>query len=77
MAKLSRRSLLRGAGHLTYENTGHTIAPPFIPATVDRFVHPVSKDAMALGGMTEGRAHANADWWPKALAFLTRAAAGT
>ena len=28
------------------------------------------------GGTTEGRAHANEDWWPKALAFLTAAAAG-
>jgi len=62
--------------HLSYENCGHTIAPPYIPTTADRFVHPVSKEVMALGGTTEGRAHANEDWWPKALAFLRAASAG-
>ena len=41
-----------------------------------RFVHPVSKEVFALGGTTEGRARANEDWWPKALAFLKAAAAG-
>jgi hypothetical protein len=59
--------------HLSYENAGHTIAPPYIPATTDSFVHPVSKEVMALGGTTEGRAHANEDWWPKTLAFLRAA----
>jgi pimeloyl-ACP methyl ester carboxylesterase len=59
--------------HLSYANTGHTITPPYVPATADRFVHPVSKEVMALGGTTEGRAHANEDWWPKALAFLKAA----
>jgi hypothetical protein len=61
--------------HLSYENTGHTIAPPYIPATDNTFVHPVSKEVLALGGTTEGRAHANEDWWPKALAFLRAASA--
>jgi len=37
----------------------------------------VSKEVTALGGTVEGRAHANEDWWPKALAFLNRAAAGS
>jgi dienelactone hydrolase len=61
--------------HLSYENTGHTIAPPYVPATADRFAHPVSKEVLAVGGTTEGRAHANEDWWPKALAFLRTASA--
>jgi hypothetical protein len=62
--------------HLSYADTGHTIAPPFIPATDGSFVHPVTGEVLALGGTTEGRAHANTDWWPRALAFLRQAAAG-
>jgi dienelactone hydrolase len=62
--------------HLSYENAGHAIAPPYTPTTADRFVHPVTKEVMALGGTPEGRAHANEDWWPKALAFLRVASAG-
>jgi pimeloyl-ACP methyl ester carboxylesterase len=80
LAEIARRRLERHRHrwpyeHLSYENSGHTIAPPYIPVTADRFVHPVSKEVMALGGTTEGRAHANEDWWPKALAFLRAASA--
>ena len=80
LAEIARRRLERHRHpwpfeHVSYENTGHTIAPPYIPTTADSFVHPVSKDVMALGGTTEGRAHANEDWWPKALAFLRAASA--
>lgn len=81
LAEIARRRLAQHRHpwpyeHLSYGNTGHTIAPPYIPATADSFVHPVSKEVLALGGTTEGRAHANEDWWPKALAFLRAAAAG-
>jgi pimeloyl-ACP methyl ester carboxylesterase len=80
LAEIARRRLERHSHrwryeHLSYDHTGHTIAQPYIPATADRFVHPVSKEVMALGGTTEGRAHANEDWWPKALAFLRAASA--
>jgi pimeloyl-ACP methyl ester carboxylesterase len=79
LAEIARRRLVQyrhrwPVAHLVYDDCGHTIAPPYIPATVDSFVHPVSKDVTALGGTTPGRAHANADWWPKALAFLEAAA---
>jgi dienelactone hydrolase len=81
LAEIARRRLEQHGHrwpyeHLSYENTGHTIAPPYVPATADSFVHPVSKEVLALGGTTEGRAHANEDWWPKALAFLRAASAG-
>jgi dienelactone hydrolase len=81
LAEIARRRLEqhrhpRPYEHLCYENAGHTVAPPYVPATEDTFVHPVSKEVMALGGTTEGRAHANEDWWPKALAFLRAASAG-
>ena len=80
LAEIARRRLERHRHrwpyeHLSYENTGHTIAPPYIPATGNTFVHPVSKEVLALGGTTEGRAHANEDWWPKALGFLRAASA--
>lgn len=79
LAEIARRRLERHRHrwpyeHLSYENTGHTIAPPYIPATADRFVHPLSKEVLALGGTTEG-AHANEDWWPKTVAFLRAASA--
>jgi pimeloyl-ACP methyl ester carboxylesterase len=81
LAEIARRRLEQHrhpwpCEHLSYENCGHTIAAPYGPTTADRFVHPVSKEVMALGGTTEGRAHANEDWWPKALAFLRAASAG-
>ena len=49
--------------HLSYEDTGHTISPPYVPATEGSFVHPITKETLALGGTTEGRARANEDWW--------------
>jgi dienelactone hydrolase len=60
--------------HLSYDDAGHTIAPPYIPTTEGSFIHPITKEVLALGGTAEGRAHANEDWWPKALAFLSEAA---
>ncbi len=80
LAEIARRRLEQHrhrwpVQHLVYEKCGHTIAPPYVPATAGAFVHPVSKETLALGGTTEGRAHANEDWWPKALAFLKAAVA--
>lgn len=62
--------------HLTYPDAGHTLAPPWRPTTAEGFVHPVSGEKTAFGGTVEGRAAANADWWPRALAFLAQAAKG-
>lgn len=78
LAEIARRRLEQHrhrwpVTHLVYDDCGHTIAPPHVPATADSFVHPVSGDVTALGGTTPGRAHANEDWWPKALAFLKAA----
>jgi pimeloyl-ACP methyl ester carboxylesterase len=80
LAEIARRRLEQRrhrwpVTHLVYEECGHTIAPPYVPATAGSFVHPVSKDVTALGGTTAGRARANADWWPKALDFLEAARA--
>jgi dienelactone hydrolase len=79
LAEIARRRLERNRHpwryqHLSYDDAGHAIEPPFVPTTTDAFVHPVSKEKMALGGTAAGRAHANADFWPKTLAFLAEAA---
>jgi pimeloyl-ACP methyl ester carboxylesterase len=81
LAELARQRLASSHhpwpfAHLSYEDTGHTITPPYVPATEGSLVHPVTKEVLALGGTTVGRAHANEDWWPRALAFLNDAAAG-
>ena len=55
--------------HLCYDPAGHTIAPPYIPTTEGSFSHPITREVLALGGTTEGRAHANEDWWQKRWPF--------
>lgn len=81
LAEIARRRLAQHRHawryeHLSYAEAGHTIAPPYVPVTVGSFVHAMTRETMALAGTTEGRAHANEDWWPKALQFLASAAAG-
>jgi hypothetical protein len=79
LAEIARVRLARHGRpveHLSHPDAGHGLAPPWRPTTADGFVHPVSGEKTALGGTTEGRAVANADWWPKALAFLVQASKG-
>lgn len=75
-ARLERAGHRWPVVHLTYAEAGHTLAPPWRPTTQDGFVHPVSGDKTVFGGTPEGRAAANADWWPRALAFLADAVKG-
>lgn len=45
--------------HLRYEDAGHAITRPY-----------VATEALPHGGTPAGAAHANADSWPRVLAFL-------
>jgi esterase/lipase len=56
--------------HLSYERVGHLIGQPWGPTTVTQSIHPVTKTLFAYGGAPRDSAHANADAWPKILAFL-------
>lgn len=62
--------------HLSYPDAGHSISFPYEPTTIRRPIHPYSKRPYTAGGTAEGDAKANADSWPKIIAFL-RQAAGT
>jgi dienelactone hydrolase len=55
--------------HLAYPNAGHSIKPPYAP-TVTAMRHPVDGALYALGGTAQGNARANADSWPRVLAFF-------
>lgn len=59
--------------HLAYANAGHSIAWPNGPTTMLKSKHPVSGEAMDMGGTPEGTARARQDSWPRMLAFLRSA----
>jgi len=56
--------------HLSYEGAGHLIGVPYTATTPTSYVHPVNGLAYSLGGDPAKTAAANADSWPKVLAFL-------
>jgi len=56
--------------HLSYEGAGHGITFPYTPTTSTSYVHPVNGRTYSLGGHPAMTAGANADSWPKVLAFL-------
>ncbi len=61
--------------HLDYEDAGHGIDLPHLPATdIDR-VHPVSGVHYSNGGTPRGNARAGADSFEGVVAFIHRAAA--
>jgi dienelactone hydrolase len=61
--------------HLRYADAGHSIQFPYVPTTVLTRPHAVSGIPLVYGGTAAGNAHANADSWPKVLAFLDAARA--
>jgi len=67
---------LRRAGHpypdthLRYPDAGHLVGYPYLPTTVNARRHPAVGRALAYGGTPAGAARANADSWPRVLAFL-------
>jgi dienelactone hydrolase len=53
--------------HLVYPDAGHGLALPYLPTTT------INSGAILAGGTPAGTAAANADAWPKAVAFLGEA----
>jgi dienelactone hydrolase len=58
---------------LTYPSSGHLIQDGYQPTTLTRLRIPAAHLTMELGGTPEGAAAANADSWPKVIAFLESA----
>ncbi len=56
--------------HVAYEDAGHLIGHPHLPATIHSLVHPLRGDAIALGGTAPGNAFAQSDSWERVLRFL-------
>ncbi len=59
--------------HLRYEGAGHFILYPHVPTTETTRRHPVRGTLSTFGGTPEGGAQANADSWPRVVAFLREA----
>jgi dienelactone hydrolase len=59
--------------HLSYEGAGHGITFPYTPTTATSYVHAVDGHTYSLGGSPAMTARANADSWPRVLAFLADA----
>jgi dienelactone hydrolase len=59
--------------HLSYDGAGHGLSFPYTPTTVTSYVHPLTQRLYSLGGEPAMTARANADSWPKVLAFLADA----
>jgi dienelactone hydrolase len=56
--------------HLRYPGDGHLITAPYLPTTVNFQRHPVVGHTFTYGGAPREQARANADSWPRVLAFL-------
>jgi dienelactone hydrolase len=59
--------------HLSYEGAGHGLSFPYMPTTVTSYVNPFTRRLYSLGGQPALTARANADSWPRVLAFLADA----
>jgi dienelactone hydrolase len=59
--------------HLSYDGAGHALSFPYMPTTVTSYVHPLTGRLYSLGGQPALTARANADSWPRVLAFLADA----
>lgn len=56
--------------HLDFDDAGHSINLPFVPATQLSRAHPVSKVPFTSGGTPSGNARADQGSWQGVLAFL-------
>jgi len=56
--------------HLHYPDAGHFLGAPGLPTTVTHSYNPSAKTVLEAGGTAKGYAAAQADSWPKVLAFL-------
>lgn len=67
MQRLDAHSFPYRHEHLAYDDAGHGLALPYLPTTT------INSGTILLGGTPAATAAANADAWPKALAFLNQA----
>ncbi|MFN2421334.1 MAG: acyl-CoA thioester hydrolase/BAAT C-terminal domain-containing protein, partial [Gemmatimonadota bacterium] len=72
--RIARRLAEHGHPHpvvnLCYPGAGHAIALPYLPTS------PVGQGPFLLGGTAPENVRANADSWPRVLAFLGEALLG-
>jgi dienelactone hydrolase len=61
--------------HISYADAGHVMVPPYGPTTATTIVHPVTRQAYALGGTPKGQIEAHVAYWRRTLDFLAEAAA--
>jgi hypothetical protein len=64
MDRLDEHAFAYPHEHLTYAEAGHNLFAPYLPTTL------ANSGPTLLGGTPEADAAANADAWPKVLAFL-------
>jgi dienelactone hydrolase len=71
MSRLDVKHFAYAHHHLAYENAGHAVFGPPLPAD-----SPNMSRLAGLGGTPQGNQAARVDDWPKALAFIDEAFAG-
>ncbi|HET8841013.1 MAG TPA: acyl-CoA thioesterase/bile acid-CoA:amino acid N-acyltransferase family protein [Ktedonobacteraceae bacterium] len=71
--RLKQHSFPHDVRHLTYENAGHKIGIPFLPATTLHQMHHAAANILcAYGGTPAGNAFASAHSWQNLLTFLEK-----
>ena len=70
--RLSAHKFPHAAEHLCCEGAGHTLRPPYTPATVTRTRYPFVGIEVVLGGAPEANHHGQLAAWRKSLEFLDR-----
>lgn len=71
MARAKKQNRTQKLEHLNYPAAGHMLRYPYLPTTSRHSRHPHLRNArFSFGGSAEGDAAAQADYWPRAIAFL-------
>jgi dienelactone hydrolase len=71
MARAKKRNRAPKLEHLNYPAAGHMLRYPFLPTTSRCSRNPHLRNArFSFGGSAEADAAAQADYWPRAIAFL-------
>ena len=71
IARLKRHGFAHDAEHLHYPRAGHMLRYPYLPTTSRQSRNPHLRNAkFSFGGTARDDAHAQADSWPRAVAFF-------
>jgi dienelactone hydrolase len=76
LRRLTQHDFAFPVEHLSYPSAGHLIGIPYTTTTVRHARHRVLGYDFSFGGTPAADAFAQADSWPKVLAFLTTAIGG-